>query len=230
MTEHILFFDIDGTLLRTGGAGQKAMERALLEEFRIDFPFAGVLTAGRTDCGIADEIFEKYSLHDTPQERRRFMQSYLERLPDCLQALQGAVLPGVRTLLDHLAGRPDVHLSLLTGNYVEGAWIKLRHFGIDHFFTSGGYGDDYAHRDDVARYALSDVCRHLNRSVAGADTCVIGDTPADIRCARAIGARAVAVATGGFSSAELSPYEPDHLFEDLSRTVLVAEKLLERIR
>lgn len=230
MTEHILFFDIDGTLLSTGGAGQKAMELALVDEFRIDFPFAGVLTAGRTDCGIADEIFEKYNLKDTPQERRRFMQSYLERLPGCLQALSGAVLPGVQTLLDHLAGRPEVHLSLLTGNNVEGAWIKLRHFGIDHFFTSGGYGDDHAHRDDVARQALANVRQHLSRSVAGADACVIGDTPADIRCARAIGARAAAVATGGFSSAELSPHEPDHLFEDLSCTSVVAEKLMERAR
>ena len=230
MTEHILFFDIDGTLLRTGGAGQKAMELALLEEFRIDFPFEEVLTAGRTDCGIADEIFAKYNLKDSPQERQRFMQSYLERLPGCLQSLQGAVLPGVRTLLDHMAERPDVHLSLLTGNYAEGAWIKLRHFQIDHFFTSGGYGDDHAHRDDVARQALANVQQHLSRSIAGHDTCVIGDTPADIRCARAIGARAVAVATGGYSSAELNPHEPDHLFEDLSRTTHVAEKLLQRTR
>lgn len=228
MTEHILFFDIDGTLLSTGGAGQKAMERALIEEFRIDFPFEGVLTAGRTDCGIADEIFAKYHLKDSPQERERFMRSYLERLPGCLQTLSGALLPGVQPLLDHLNRRSDVHLSLLTGNYAEGAWIKLRHFQIDHFFTSGGYGDDHPHRDDVARQALVNVQQHLSRSIAGDDACVIGDTPADIRCARAIGARAVAVATGGYSIIELSPHAPDHLFEDLSQTSHVAERLLQR--
>jgi phosphoglycolate phosphatase len=98
LSQHILFFDIDGTMLSTGGAGQRAMELALVEEFRIRFPFEDVLTAGRTDCGIADEIFSKYQLEDSPQERQRFMNSYLERLPDCLKTLPGALLPGVTEL------------------------------------------------------------------------------------------------------------------------------------
>ncbi len=215
MAEHILFFDIDGTMLRTGGAGQRAMELALKEEFRIDVPFQGVLTSGRTDCGIAAEIFEKNDLKDSPQERRRFMLSYLERLPGCLQSMTGGLLPGIRELLEQLAANPEVHLSLLTGNYAEGAWIKLRHFQIDHYFTSGGFGDDHAHRDDVARQALVNVRQHLNCQVVGDSACVIGDTPADIHCARAIGARALAVATGVYRSHELKPHEPDHLFEDL---------------
>ncbi len=228
MTLHILFFDIDGTMLSTGGAGQKAMELALLEEFRITLPLDDVLMAGRTDCGISDEIFQKYKLEDTLSQRQRFMQSYLERLPHCLGMLSGALLPGVYPLLEHLGQRSDVHLSLLTGNYVEGAWIKLRHFGIDQFFASGGYGDDHPHRDDVARQALRNVSSHLQRDVAGDHTCVIGDTPSDIRCARAINARAVAVATGIYSLDELSPHEPDHLFDDLSDTADVATKLLLR--
>ena len=87
MFQHILFFDIDGTMLSTGGAGQRAMELALVEEFQIQFPFEDVLTAGRTDCGIADEIFAKYQLKDSPDERVRFMNSYLTRLPGCLQTL-----------------------------------------------------------------------------------------------------------------------------------------------
>ena len=227
MPQHILFFDIDGTMLSTGGAGQKAMELALVEDFQATFPFEGVLTAGRTDCGIADEIFLKYQLEDTPAERQRFMQSYLDRLPACLKTLPGALLPGVRELLEHL-DRPDVHLSLLTGNYVEGAWIKLRHFEIDHFFTTGGYGDEHPLRDDVARQAMLDVCRYLGRDVPGHDACVIGDTPADIRCARAINARAAAVATGMYSSDQLRPHEPDHLFDDLSQTEEVARRLLQR--
>jgi phosphoglycolate phosphatase len=227
LSHHILFFDIDGTMLSTGGAGQRAMELALVEEFRIRFPFEDVLTAGRTDCGIADEIFSKYQLEDSPQERQRFMNSYLERLPDCLKTLPGALLPGVTELLKQLNTLENVHLSLLTGNYVEGAWIKLRHFGIDHYFQSGGYGDDHAHRDDVARLALQNVREHLSRHVEGHDACVIGDTPADIRCARAINARAAAVATGVYSRDQLSPYSPDHLFDDLSETETVINRLLQ---
>ena len=229
MSQHILFFDIDGTMLSTGGAGQRAMELALVEEFRIRFPFEDVLTAGRTDCGIADEIFSKYQLEDSPKERHRFMSSYLERLPECLKTLPGALLPGVTELLDQLHKLENVHLSLLTGNYVEGAWIKLRHFGIDHYFQSGGYGDDHPHRDDVAKLALQNVCEHLNRQVDGHDACVIGDTPADIRCARAINARAAAVATGVYSRNQLSPYSPDHLFDDLSHTDAVMNRLLQKL-
>lgn len=216
-------------MLSTGGAGQRAMELALVEEFRIRFPFEDVLTAGRTDCGIADEIFSKYQLEDSPKERHRFMNSYLERLPECLKTLPGALLPGVTELLDQLHKLENVHLSLLTGNYVEGAWIKLRHFGIDHYFQSGGYGDDHPHRDDVARLALQNVCEHLNRHVDGHDACVIGDTPADIRCARAINARAAAVATGVYSRNQLSPHSPDHLFDDLSHTDAVMNRLLQKL-
>jgi phosphoglycolate phosphatase len=229
LSQHILFFDIDGTMLSTGGAGQRAMELALVEEFQIQFPFEDVLTAGRTDCGISDEIFAKYQLKDSPDERLRFMHSYLTRLPDCLQTLPGALLPGVRELLEYFHQRSDVHLSLLTGNYAEGAWIKLRHFKIDHYFQSGGYGDDHPHRDDVARLALSNVCSHFQRMVRGEDACVIGDTPADIRCARAINARAAAVATGVYTRDQLSPHTPDHLFDDLSDTEQVAERLLRAL-
>lgn len=205
------------------------MEQALVEEFQIQFPFEDVLTAGRTDCGISDEIFAKYQLKDSPDERLRFMHSYLTRLPDCLQTLPGSLLPGVRELLEYFHQRSDVHLSLLTGNYAEGAWIKLRHFKIDHYFQSGGYGDDHPHRDDVARLALSNVCSHFQRMVRGEDACVIGDTPADIRCARAINARAAAVATGVYTRDQLSPHTPDHLFDDLSDTEQVAERLLRAL-
>ena len=214
-------------MLSTGGAGQHAMEMALVEEFRIDFPFEGVLTAGRTDRGIADEIFGRYSFKDSQQERERFMLSYLERLPHALQNLPGELLPGVTELLNQLHRDSNVHLSLLTGNYAEGAWIKLRHFGIDHFFESGGFGDHHALRDDVARLAIENVRGHLNQQIPDGMACVIGDTPADITCARAINARAVAVATGMYSFAELQPHNPDYLFSDLSDTATVVRSLLQ---
>ena len=148
-------------MLSTGGAGERGLELALVEEFRIRFPFEGVLTAGRTDRGIADEIFARYELVDSPEERERFMISYLDRLPTCLQTQPGELLPVVAELLNQLHHDENVHLSLLTGNYVEGAWIKLRHFGIDHFFETGGFGDNHAQSDDVARLATDIVRSYL---------------------------------------------------------------------
>ena len=226
MSERILFFDIDGTMLSTGGAGQRAMELALVEDFRIEHPFEGVLTAGRTDCGIADEIFQRYQLTDTPAERHRFMSSYLRRLPECLQQLPGTLLPGVPELLEQLSQRPQVVLSLLTGTYAEGAWIKLRHFRIEQYFEFGGFGDHHPHRDDVARLALRNAETRLGRDVDRTRMMVIGDTPADIQCARAIQARVMAVATGTYSAAELGAHAPDHLFEDLAGTFEVLNAML----
>lgn len=223
----VIFFDIDGTMLSTGGAGQRAMELALVEEFQVDFPFDGILTAGRTDCGIADEIFERFRLNDTPAERTRFERSYLDRLSHCLNELPGALLPGVVDLLEQLHDHQGFELSLLTGNYAEGAWIKLRHFGIDHFFSHGGFGDLHARRDDVAGVALQAASAALGRHLNGSESIVLGDTPADIQCARAIKARAIAVATGVYDSSELSRHDPDHLFEDLGDTGRVLDVLLK---
>ncbi|MCA9034012.1 MAG: haloacid dehalogenase-like hydrolase [Planctomycetaceae bacterium] len=226
MSKKVIFFDIDGTMLSTGGAGQKAMELALIEDFAIDFPFEGVLTAGRTDAGIEDEIFARYGLNDTRSERDRFRRSYLDRLPDCLRELQGALLPGVRELLEQLVADNQFHLSLLTGNYVEGAQVKLRHFQLHEFFRGcGGFGDYHPQRNDVARVALDSVRMHLSHNVPGEHTCVIGDTPADIKCARAINASVIAVATGVYSAEQLQPHSPDHLFPDLHSTETVLDAL-----
>lgn len=225
---HVLFFDIDGTLLRTGGAGQKAMERALVEEFGVDCGFDRILTAGRTDCGIVDEIFARHGLSDTPVERARFRQSYLERLSLFLERNEGGLLPGVVPLLESLAATRGVYLSLLTGNYAEGAWTKLRHFGLDRFFQTGGFGDDHAHRNDVARVARHTVQSHLGIDLSECRLWVIGDTPADIRCGQAIGARTIGVATGVYSLAELEPHAADHLFEDFGEPGDVITRLLGR--
>lgn len=226
MPPRIIFFDIDGTLLLTGGAGQIALEKALTDEFRINFPFEGVLTAGRTDRGITDEIFERYNFENTPDTRNRFRNAYLQRLPETLQESPGVLLPQVRELVEELAAMDNVVLSLLTGNYEEAAWIKLRHYQLDSHFSFGGFGDHHAARDDVARNALAAAVDHLGHHVNGTHAMVIGDTPADITCARAIGAKAVGVATGSYESHQLEPHEPDLLFNDFSDTNAVVQKLL----
>lgn len=228
MTKKVIFFDIDGTLLNTGGAGQLAMERALNGDFRIQFPFEGVLTAGRTDRGITDEIFGRYQLQNTPENRLRFRDAYLSHLPDTLAtAVGGLLLPGVPEVLEGLRQADAAVLSLLTGNYSASAQIKLRHYQLDDYFVSGGFGDDHADRDDVARMALTAIAAHLDDRIDGCNTMVIGDTPADIKCARAIEAKAIAVATGRYARDELAACEPDVLFDDFSNAVDVVDQLLK---
>lgn len=210
----VCLFDIDGTLLTTGGAGQLAMERALSRVFGIRQIQGEILAAGRTDRAITSDLFRLHGIEATEQSWRRFLAEYFQLLPQTLAELQGRVLPGVRALLEELSGRADVSLGLLTGNFRAGAAIKLRHYCIDHHFAYGGYGDEHHDRDDVARVALQAAANHLRRRLSGESVWVIGDTPSDVRCARAVGARAVAVATGIFSSAELEQTQPDLLLED----------------
>lgn len=227
MTQKVIFFDIDGTLLSTGGAGQAAIEHSLMDEFQIKFPFEGVLTAGRTDRGITDEVLGRYQHDNTPENRDRFRTAYLKRLPHSLKAAPGRLLPQVSELVHELAQHSHITLSILTGNYEEAAWIKLRHYQLDQYFTFGGFGDEEACRDNVARLALEAARQAMNHPIEGQDTMVIGDTPADIRCARAIGAKAIAVATGVYKFEELHPHAPDHLFEDFSSTSEVVSRILE---
>ena len=216
MIHRIVFFDIDGTLLATGGAGQKAMERALAEQFQVDVPFDGVSTAGRTDSGIVAEIFDRCGIPRSERELKRFRDAYLQHLPGYLNALDGSVLPGVAELLRRLAEMDHVVLSLLTGNYARSAWAKLCHFGLDAHFEFGGFGDTHTDRNLVAAEAKAASEAALGCSIAGHQCCVVGDTPADIVCARSIGAVSVAVATGTYTREELEPCSPNFLFETFS--------------
>lgn len=208
----ILLFDIDGTLITTGGAGRAALEWAL----QTAFDRSGteqVSVEGRTDAGICQQLFEQHQIPDTEANRRAFREAYLEALPECLERRQGAVLPGVEDLLGRLAEEP-LHLGLLTGNVEHGARIKLKHYGLDHFFAFGGFGDRHPERNRVAREALESVQRRLGPAATGDRICVIGDTPLDVRCARAIGAKAIAVCTGGPSREALAGENPDLLLDD----------------
>lgn len=214
--KHVVLFDIDGTLLSTGGAGQRAMERALHTAFGFDDRECDVPAAGRTDRAITLDLFRLHNVADEPANRIRFWQAYLRHLPETLGELNGRVLPGIVQILDILVQRGDTSLGLLTGNLRQGALLKLRHYGLDHHFQFGGFGDEHLDRDDVARLALVEACRHLDRDVSPDCISVVGDTPSDIRCARAIGARAVAVATGLFSREVLQQSQPDCLLDDFT--------------
>jgi phosphoglycolate phosphatase-like HAD superfamily hydrolase len=125
-------------------------------------------------------------------------------------------LPGILELMQHLSKRADIVLGLLTGNFRCGAQLKLRHYGLESFFEWewGGFGDDALDRDDVARAVAAELDQQFPESIDYDRVWVIGDTPADIRCGRAIGARVVAVATGSFDAEALAAAQPDHLFSD----------------
>jgi phosphoglycolate phosphatase-like HAD superfamily hydrolase len=212
----IILFDIDGTLVRTGGAGKAAMEAGLRTAFGVTHINDTVPYSGRTDRAIGRDLLTVHGIEPTPENQRRLQAAYLAELPAALRKFGGKVCPGVGELLVTLGTQPDTVLGLLTGNVRAGAQAKLGHFGLWDYFACGGFGDEHFDRDDVARMALVEVTAHLGRDVDPACVWVIGDTPLDVRCARAIGARAVAVATGWHPHAELLECGPDHIFDDLS--------------
>jgi phosphoglycolate phosphatase-like HAD superfamily hydrolase len=208
-------FDIDGTLLASGGAGKAALELALMEEFGVVLR-AQVPYSGRTDRAIARDLLRLHDIDDTPRNWKKLRLGYLARLPESLKMHDGRVLPGIVALLQALQGRGDVALGLLTGNVHAGARVKLGHYGLFEHFAFGGFGDLHFDRDDVAREALVQTRAYLGPQVTPDRVWVIGDTPLDVRCARAIGANVVAVATGVHSSDQLRESSPDLTLPDLA--------------
>jgi phosphoglycolate phosphatase len=213
---HFCLFDIDGTLLNSGGAGQAAMEAALDKMFGANDAVHGISTAGRTDRAIVTDLFEFFQIAYSDEVWERFVETYLAELPAQLAGRGGLVLPGVAEILKSLHAREDVLLGLLTGNFAQGAKAKLAHFELDHYFLFGGYGDEHHHRDDVAREAVHILQEHHPDPFEPDEVWVIGDTPADVQCGRAIGAKVIAVGTGLYSLADLEAAQPDYLFPDFS--------------
>lgn len=211
-----VLFDIDGTLVATGGAGKAALETALAEEFGITLRTGRVQYSGRTDRAIIRDLLGLHGLEESLDNLQRLLAAYLRHLPANLASHQGQVLPGIDLLVRQLHDRRDVTLGLLTGNVREGARLKLGHYGLFDFFTLGGFGDQHYERDDVAREALSLVSQRHGAPVEPDRIWVIGDTPLDVQCARAIGARIVAVATGWHAWDELHASRPDLLLTDFT--------------
>ena len=211
----ICLFDIDGTLLASGGAGKAALESAFSEEFQLELRHQ-VPYSGRTDRAIVRDLLQLHEVEETPANLDRLLRGYLRRLPTSLNAHRGCILPGIQNLLDHLRQRNHCALGLLTGNVRAGATAKLGHFGLAEHFRFGGFGDYHFDRDDVAREALAAARDEVNADVLPEQIWVIGDTPLDVRCARAIGANVAAVATGVHCYDELVASEPDVALRDLS--------------
>ena len=213
----LLLWDIDGTLLASGGAGMRALEQAV-STLHLQGRAADLSTidwAGRTDRWIAEAIFAKYGVEHTPANVTRLLDTYIGNLPTYLDRFS-AVLPGVVEILDAAAARDDVHQGLLTGNLQRGAATKLGHFDLWRFFAFGAFADDSPLRNDLGPHALRRATAHTGVCFAPHDVWIIGDTPHDIACGKVIGARTLAVATGHHTRAELAVHEPDALLDDLS--------------
>ena len=227
----LVLFDIDGTILLTAGAGRRAIVAALGQEIGTGTAFDRVRFDGKTDPQIVAEMLEvagRQGPHPEQQVRAIFRR-YVDLLAVELQqpSNRTTVMPGIHSLLDRLETEDGVVLGLLTGNLAEGAKLKLRSGGLDpDRFRVGAYGSDGAHRPDLPPIAARRAEPFFGKVPSGNEVVIIGDTPADISCGECIGARAVAVATGGYSVPDLAACGPHAVFEDLSDTDRVVDAIL----
>jgi phosphoglycolate phosphatase len=215
LSKKLFLFDIDGTLLATGGAGIRALEAACVELFGTE-NLDGIEIAGRTDSSIARQLYQRHGQVATPENCARFFDCYIKHLTHFLPVTDGKLLPGIVEMLEILKARPDCVLALLTGNLSRGAELKLTHYGVWDYFEFGAYADDHHDRNALGPIAQARGKEKHGVDFAAGDIFVLGDTPHDIACARAIRAKAVAIATGRHSRAELAACNPDFLFDNLS--------------
>ncbi len=227
----LVLFDIDGTILWSDGAGRRAMTSALTEIFGTAGP-TDYRYDGKTDPQIVRDLM-RFAGHSD-----EYIDAHLSRLLECYvtgltaelaeSACRPRLFPGVSELLDTLEAHHQIVLGLLTGNTREGAALKLRAVGINpERFRVGAFGSDHAHRPELPAIAVRRARETLGVDIPGHAVFVIGDTPADIDCGRAIGARAIAVATGRYSVQELARHAPVAVFADLTDTAAVMQVILD---
>jgi phosphoglycolate phosphatase len=217
----LILFDIDGTLVLTGGAGMRAMNRACEDLVGHANALDGIQLAGRTDWIILRDAAARVGREMHRGLLHELRERYVEHLrEEILLPGRGvnAVMPGIREALDALHARPDVALGLLTGNFIEGARIKLEHFDLWKYFRCGAYGDDAADRNALVPIAMQRAREAGIADVPSGRVVVVGDTPHDIACARAAGARSVGVATGGYTADQLRVCGADVVFQDVTDT------------
>ncbi|HJO03712.1 MAG TPA: haloacid dehalogenase-like hydrolase [Acidobacteriota bacterium] len=210
----VLFWDIDGTLLTTERAGIFAWEDAIEEILEQSVSLQDYKTAGLTDVEIAALLVTKVTGQGDEARAAQLLRSYELLLPSRLHRRKGRALPGVREVLKLTHGREDILSILLTGNTAAGARAKLEHYGLDGYFTGGAFADGTPDRPAIAHHAFEIAAAHIE-GLEPRQAFVIGDTPHDIHAGDAIGVRTVAVATGGYSAAQLEGYDPWWLLEQL---------------
>lgn len=227
----LVLFDIDGTLLSAGGAGRRALGRALLDVFGTAGPIDSYDFHGGTDPQIVRDLLAAagVSVHEVLAGEAELFARYLEHLAAELGDGSGVRLyPGVAALIEALAGEPGCVVGLLTGNIEAGARLKLMPTGLWPRFRIGAYGSDDADRTRLPGVAARRAQALMGRALRGRDLIVIGDTPRDVGCGRAFGAVCLAVATGRHAVAELQACGADHVFPDLGDVDRVMAAILDR--
>ncbi|MGQ9586053.1 MAG: HAD family hydrolase [Anaerolineae bacterium] len=216
--KRLVLFDVDGTLLHSGGAGREAIRLTLEAVYGKAGPVNGFPLAGKTDLQIFYELLHEAGFSE--EEIEAGIPRAVEVYPGCLRQLIGnhqvRVCPGVTELLESLTGTPEAEVALLTGNLESGAWVKLQAARLDRFFRWGAFGSEARDRSDLPALAVARAHERTGHRFAGKEVVIVGDTPADILCGRGLGVRSIAVATGPYSCEDLLAWEPDFCFRDLT--------------
>ncbi len=214
----LLLFDIDGTILNTGGAGKRSMIKAFEEVYGVPNGFHNIHMSGKTDPMILREALSQVGLPLDEDLLELFKQRYFELIEVEIEKPnpKKRLMPGIGELILYLSERDDVILGLLTGNWKHGAALKLDHFSLYRYFKLGAFGDDSIDREKLLPFARERFERFYNDPVPAKNIFVIGDTPRDIQSAKPHGVRTVGVATGTYSPHQLRAEKPDFLFEDFS--------------
>lgn len=216
MKRKLLLWDIDGTLITTQRAGRRALTRTLKVIFSIDSDLTFLDMAGRTDPYIIQQIFKQFGLTMTEKATHDFFDAYFVLLAEELKNGTGGAHPGILNVLEMARQRADIAQGLLTGNLEQGAKVKLVPYDLWKFFEFGAYGNDGATRNDLGPQALKRATKLHGVEFAPHNVFVIGDTPHDVACGKAIGAKTIAVATGGATLEELQSCGPTAALADLS--------------
>jgi phosphoglycolate phosphatase len=229
-TFRLILFDIDGTLVLTGGAGARAMAYAFNELFGVASAFQTIAMAGRTDPAILSDALAAHGVRADDPRVHHYRDAYFRHLaaqiPNAPAGSRYGVMPGVRPLLDALFVRGDTGLALLTGNYEPSARMKLEHFDLWRYFQCGAFGDEAADRNGLFHTAVARIVECGGPTVDPWQVVVVGDTPHDVAVATAAGARSIAVATGSYGVDALRAAGADVVFADLSDTSAVIAALM----
>lgn len=223
----LLIWDIDGTLVNMDRAGERTWLVVVKDLYQRDLgERLPINMNGRTDISVVRDVLAYLGVPVTPEEEERMRSTYFAHMAGLLPQLRPFIHPGIREALDAVHAHPNIHQALLTGNFRDGARLKLSCLGLWDYFQFGAYSDDSANRDALGPIVLSRAEESLGIKFPPDDVYVVGDTPHDIACGKAIGAKTIAVATGSCSFDELAALKPTYTFKNLSDTAALLKVLV----
>ena len=223
----LLLFDIDGTLVRTGGAGKDSMEKALYKVFNIKNGLDSIPMMGRTDPLILKDAVAKHGIVWNRENENKLKEVYFKIIEkEIIKPRKGQrVLPGIEQALKLLSGEKHIYLGLLTGNYRTSAYVKINRFDLGKYFPFGAFADDSPDRNKLGRFAMERFVAKYGITISSSNVFIIGDTPHDIACALPYNFKTVAVATGIHSFEKLKEHNPDFVFRDFRDYENILHKL-----